>query len=107
MLFRSDLVLPAASFAEKDGTFTNCERRVQRIYKAFEISQEIKPDWLIFSEVSARLGGGAPFFSPRDILRAIAAQVPVYANINLKSLGDEGIRWEYAVEAPAPNLVVD
>lgn len=101
----ADLVLPAASFAEKDGTFTNCERRVQRIFKAFEISQEIKPDWLIFSEVSARLGSGAPYFTSRDILRAIAVQVPAYANINPKSLGDAGVRWEYASEAPAPDVV--
>jgi NADH-quinone oxidoreductase subunit G len=102
---KADLVLPAASFAEKDGTFTNCERRVQRIYKAFEISQDIKPDWLIFSEVSARLGGGAPYFSPRDILKAIAASVPAYSAITPKSLGEEGVCWEYAEAAPAPSVV--
>jgi len=91
----ADLVLPAASFAEKDGTFTNCERRVQRIHKAFDISLDIKPDWLIFSEVSARLGAGSPYFSARDVFRAITAQVPAYAEMSLKNLGDEGIRWEY------------
>ncbi|GDX40529.1 NADH-quinone oxidoreductase [Armatimonadota bacterium] len=90
----ADLVLPAASFVEKDGTFTNCERRVQRIYKAFDISLEIKPDWLIFSEIAARLGG-TPYFSARDILRDISAQVPAYEGITPKSLGDEGVRWEY------------
>jgi predicted molibdopterin-dependent oxidoreductase YjgC len=90
----ADLVLPAASVAEKDGTYTNCERRVQRIYKAFDISPDIKPDWLIFTEVAALLGG-TPYFSARDILRDIAASVPMYSGITFKSLGETGVRWEY------------
>lgn len=94
----ADLVLPAASVAEKDGTYTSCERRVQRIHKAFDISPDIKPDWLIFTEVAAMLGG-TPYFSPRDILRDIAATVPMYSGISFKSLGDVGVRWEY----PASN----
>ena len=89
----ADLVLPAASVAEKDGTYTNCERRVQRIYKAFDISPDIKPDWLIFSEIAAQMGSGTPFFSARDILRDIAATVPLYAGMTPKSLGEGGIRY--------------
>ncbi len=91
----ADLILPAASVAEKDGTYTNCERRVQRIYKAFEISPDIKPDWLIFSEIAAQMGGGTPFFSARDILRDIAANVPLYAGMTPKALGESGLRWNY------------
>ena len=104
----ADLVLPAASVAEKDGTYTNCERRVQRIYKAFDISPDIKPDWLIFTEVATRLAGGAPYFSARDILREIAANVPTYAGITPKSLGEgkaEGIRWNYSAPAPLYTVV--
>lgn len=93
---RADLVLPAASFAEKDGTFTNCERRVQRIYKAFEISPDVKPDWLIFTEIAAQMGGGSPYFTARDVLRDIAATVPMYAGINPRTLGEFGVRWEYS-----------
>ena len=89
----ADLVLPAASVAEKDGTYTNCERRVQRIYKAFDISPDIKPDWLIFSEIAAQMGSGTPFFSARDILRDIAANVPLYAGLTPKSLGEGGVRY--------------
>jgi NADH-quinone oxidoreductase subunit G len=89
------LVLPAASVAEKDGTYTNCERRVQRIYKAFDISPEIKPDWLIFSEVATQLAGVSPYFSARDILREIAATVPIYAGMTPKAVGDGGVRWSY------------
>jgi predicted molibdopterin-dependent oxidoreductase YjgC len=99
------LVLPAASVAEKDGTYTNCERRVQRIYKAFDISTEIKPDWLIFNEVATQLAGGAPYFSARDILREIAANVAPYAGITPKSVSDGGVRWSYPEGgAPAPSI---
>jgi NADH-quinone oxidoreductase subunit G len=98
----ADLVLPAASVAEKDGTYTNCERRVQRIYKAFDISPNIKADWLIFTETATRLAGGAPYFSARDILRDIAASVPLYQGITPRSLGENGVRWHYANSAAKP-----
>lgn len=91
----ADVVLPIATFAEKDGTFTSCERRVQRIYKAFELSPDIKPAWLVFTEVASLLGGMLPYFSARDILKDIAAKVPQYAGITPKSLGEAGIRWNY------------
>ena len=91
----ADLILPAASVAEKDGTYTNCERRVQRIFKAFDISPNIKPDWLIFSEVATQIAGITPYFSARDILRDIAASVPAYSGITPKSLGENGVRWQY------------
>jgi NADH-quinone oxidoreductase subunit G len=96
----ADLVLPIASVAEKDGTYTNCERRVQRIYRAFDLSADIKPDWLIFTEVAAQLGGEAGYFSARDILRDIAAKVPLYAGITPKSLGESGVRWTYPEAEP-------
>jgi NADH-quinone oxidoreductase subunit G len=96
---RATLVLPAASMAEKDGTYTNCERRVQQIHRAFEISPDVKPDWLIFAETGMALGGGTPAFSARDILREIAASVPIYAGMTPKSLGDGGLRWSYPESA--------
>jgi predicted molibdopterin-dependent oxidoreductase YjgC len=101
------LVLPVSSFAEKDGTFTSCERRVQRIYKAFDISPDVKPGWLVFTETAAVLGKGrSPYFSARDILRDIAARVPLYAGITPKSLGEGGVRWNYPEgSAPALKLV--
>src|SRR5579884_71482 len=96
----ADLVLPVASVAEKDGTYTNCERRIQRIYKAFDLAPDIKPDWLVFSEVAAQLGGGTPYFSARDVLRDIAAAVPMYGQVNLAALGESGVRWRYPHETP-------
>jgi NADH-quinone oxidoreductase subunit G len=102
----ADVVLPVQSVAERDGTFTNVERRVQRFWRAFEISPDIRPDWLVFAEIGAKLGGNPPYFSARDILRDVAAQVPIYRNMTHKALGDQGIRWEYPPsERPAPSLV--
>ncbi len=102
----ADLVLPTASVAEKDGTYTNCERRVQRIYRAFDLSADIKPDWLIFTEVAAQMGGEANYFSARDILQDIAAKVPMYAGITPKTLGEAGVRWSYPVTSPTAAKLV-
>lgn len=88
----ADLILPAASFAEKDGTFTNCEGRVQRIYKAFDILGDVKPDWLIFTEIASQMGTNFPYFSARDITLDLSKSVPSFTGITPKSLGDSGIR---------------
>jgi NADH-quinone oxidoreductase subunit G len=96
----ADLVLPVASVAEKDGTYTNCERRVQRIYKAFDLSPDIKPDWLVFTEVAALLNRTVPYFSARDILRDIAANVPIYSGLTPQRLGESGARWSYPEKTP-------
>lgn len=69
---------------------------MQRLYKAFDLSPEIKPDWLIFNEVVTQLAGGAPYFSARDILREIAANVKPYAAITPKSVSEDGVRWHYS-----------
>jgi formate dehydrogenase alpha subunit len=57
----ADVVLPAASFAEKDGTFTNTERRVQRVRKAFDPPGQARPDWEIILEVARELGHPWPY----------------------------------------------
>jgi NADH-quinone oxidoreductase subunit G len=91
----ADVVLPIQSAAERDGTFTNVERRVQRFFKAFEIAREIRPDWTAFAEIAAKMGFILPYFSARDILRDIAAHVPIYQHCTPRELGDQGVRWEY------------
>ena len=85
------LVLPAASMAEKDGTYTNCEGRVQKIHEAFSIGRNVKPDWLIFAETAARLTDTPPFFNVSDVMKAIAVEAPIYAGITYKTLGEEGV----------------
>ncbi len=68
---RADVFLPACSFIEKDGSFTNIEGRVQKFKKAIEPRGQSKPDWQIVSELMARLGKPVPYFSPRDVAREI------------------------------------
>ncbi len=85
------LVLPAASMAEKDGCYTNCEGRVQRLHRAFAPLGECKPDWLVFSEVAALLGAEGGPVSARDITCMIASEVPTYAGMLPAALGHAGL----------------
>jgi len=79
----ADVVLPAASSAEKSGTFTNVERRLQQLGKAEEPIGESRPDWEIIQEISKRMGGAMHYASARDILNEIRAVVPLYADLGI------------------------
>ncbi len=92
------VVLPAASFAEKDGTFTNTERRVQRVRKAIESIGQSKPDWWIICEVAKRMDGkGFEFSHPSEIMDEIANLSPIYGGIGYSRLENDGLQW------PCPN----
>ena len=71
----ADVFLPACSFIEKDGSFTNIEGRVQKFKKAVEPRGQSKPDWQIVAEMMSRLGKPVPYFSPRDVAREIAKAI--------------------------------
>ncbi len=90
----ADVVLPAASFAEKDGTFTNTERRIQRVRKAIEPVGEAAPDWWITCEIARRMGfAGFEFSHPREIMAEIAAVNPSYAGVRYERLEAGGLQW--------------
>ena len=98
----ADVVLPATSFAEKDGTFTNSERRVQRIRKAVEPIGQSRPDWKIFSELGQRLnqrlgldlGHEFAYDHPSEIWDEMASLTPSIAGISYERLDQEGgIQW--------------
>ncbi|HEY55998.1 MAG TPA: formate dehydrogenase subunit alpha, partial [Dehalococcoidia bacterium] len=90
----ADVVLPGASFAEKDGTFTNTERRVQRIRKAIELVGDSRPDWLITCQIAKRLGGrGFDFTHPGEIMEEISALTPIYGGISYERLEAGGLQW--------------
>jgi len=90
----ADVVLPATTFAEKDGTFTNTERRVQRIRKAIEPIGTSHPDWWITSEIAKRLGGsGFDFSHPGEIMEEIASLTPSYGGISYARLENGGLQW--------------
>jgi predicted molibdopterin-dependent oxidoreductase YjgC len=89
----ADVVLPAASVAEKEGTFTNTEGRVQRFWKAFNSpSPEVKPDLNIFAELAVYLGKPIPVFSAEQVMEEIAKVVPAYASCCYEVLPAEGCR---------------
>jgi formate dehydrogenase alpha subunit len=93
------VVLPAASFAEKDGTFVNSERRVQRIRKAIEPIGESKPDWQILCELSQRLGYAMTYQGPEEIFEEIRRLVPIYAGISYRRLEEQyGLQWPCPTE---------
>ena len=97
----ADVVLPVQSVAERDGTYTNVERRVQRFWRAFEISPMIRADWVVFAQIGAQMGGGPPYSSAGDILRDINRNVELYRECTPENIGDQGYRWTYPGEKPS------
>jgi len=90
----ADVVLPAACYAEKDGTFTNTERRVQRVRKAVEAPGECRADWEIICEVARRLGAeGFQYKSPEEIFEEIRQVTPIYRGITYQRIEKVGIQW--------------
>jgi formate dehydrogenase alpha subunit len=88
------VVLPAVTFAEKDGTFTNTERRVQRVRKALEPIGDSRPDWWITGELARRLGAkGFDFQEPAGIFKEIAGLTPSYGGISYKRLEEGTLQW--------------
>jgi predicted molibdopterin-dependent oxidoreductase YjgC len=96
----ADVVLPAASFAEKDGTFTNTERRVQLLHKAVPAPGEAREDWRIIAELARRMGAGDAwsYGGSGEIMSEIRALTPSYAGITHERLEDGGLCW------PCPDL---
>ena len=90
----ADVVLPAATFAEKDGTFTNTERRVQRVRQAIEPVGDSKPDWWIICELAKRMGAkGFDFADPAEIMEEIASLTPSYGGISYDRVDGDGLQW--------------
>ena len=88
------VVLPAVSFAEKDGTFTNTERRVQRVRKAIEPIGDSHPDWWIICQIAKRLeAGGFDYSHPFDIMEEIRYLTPSYGGISYQRLENGGLQW--------------
>ncbi len=90
----ANIVLPAASFAEKEGTFTNFEGRVNRVRKAIEPIGESLPDWEIILRLANKMGYPSPFSSLQDVISEIEELVPSYEAYADSERQDELDRWE-------------
>lgn len=95
----ADVVLPAAPSPEKDGTFVNTERRIQRFYKVFEPLGDAKPDWQIFQELANRLGANWNYTHPGEIMAEAASLAPLFAGVSYERL--EG--WDSQIWPVAPD----
>jgi formate dehydrogenase alpha subunit len=90
----ADVVLPASSFAEKDGTFSSTDRTVQRVRKAIEPIAGCREDWKIIGEIGRLMGyEGLIYRSPEEIMKEIAAVTPAYGGISYERLEERGIPW--------------
>lgn len=88
----ADVVLPASSFAEKDGTYTSSYRLVQRVRKIIDPVGESRPDWKILCELGRRMGCAMNYASPGEIMEEIASLTPSYGGISYDRLEDGGLR---------------
>lgn len=93
----ADVVFPAACFAEKDGTFTNTERRVQRVRKAIDPPGEARPDWQIFCDLATSMGYPLSYNSAEEIFEEIKSLTPSYAGMSYARIEGKGLAW------PCPN----
>ncbi|MGV8175653.1 MAG: molybdopterin oxidoreductase family protein, partial [Methanothrix sp.] len=88
----ADVILPAASFAECDGTFTNGERRIQRVSKAIPAicGQE---NWQTICQIARKMGYHMSYSHPSEIMDEISSLAPMFAGVSFERLGSNGLQW--------------
>ncbi len=90
----ADVVLPASPSVEKEGTFTNTERRLQRLYEVFEPLGDSRPDWRIIQDVARSLGAAWNYDHPSEIMDEAAALTPLFAGVTYDRLeGFSSLQW--------------
>ncbi len=89
----ADVVLPATCFAEKDGTFTNSERRVQRVRKAVDAPGQARPDWQIICDVSTAMGYPMRYESASEVFDEMCSLTPSYGGMSFERIDKVGLQW--------------
>jgi NADH-quinone oxidoreductase subunit G len=84
------IVLPAAAWPEKDGTFTNFAGRVQRLEKAVEPLGDARPEWLILKRLGKALGASVPYLEAGDVFETLSRAVPAFHGLSYESIGNSG-----------------
>ena len=106
--YMADVVLPSVTFAEKEGSFSNMGRLVQKVNKAIEPLGNAKADWQIISDLAEKMGFVFNYSHPGEIMEEINELVPMYSEVSYKDLGVKGIKLANNVErksSPAFNIV--
>ncbi|MFS0787843.1 formate dehydrogenase subunit alpha [Shouchella sp. 1P09AA] len=90
----ADVILPASPSLEKEGTFTNTERRFQRLYQVLEPLGDSKPDWVIIQEIAKRMGANWSYTHPSEIMDEAASLTPLFAGVSYDRLeGYNSLQW--------------
>jgi formate dehydrogenase alpha subunit len=89
----ADVVLPAASFAEKEGTVVNTERRIQRVRQGLKPLGDCRPDWQIICSLSEKMGVHMDYKDPEEIMEEISEVTPSYAGIHYERLEKTSLCW--------------
>jgi formate dehydrogenase major subunit len=102
----ADVVLPACPSLEKEGTFTNTERRIQRIYEAMPPLGESKPDWVILQLIANRMGGNWKYTHPSQIMDEVARLTPLFAGVSYDKLeGFDSQQWPVHADGTSTPLL--
>ncbi|NOZ55499.1 MAG: molybdopterin-dependent oxidoreductase, partial [Calditrichaeota bacterium] len=104
---KADVVLPAAAFAEKDGTFTSTDRRVQRVRKAVEPPEHARADWVILLDLLEAFDVKEKAKKPEDVFEEMTALMPIYQGLDWDEIGHTpgGMQWQASVPEN-PTLLV-
>ncbi len=90
----ADVVLPASPSLEKEGTFTNTERRIQRLYQVFEPLEGSRPDWIIIQDIANRMGAKWNYKHPSEIMDEVTRLTPILSGVSYERLeGYKSLQW--------------
>nr|NNM90730.1 formate dehydrogenase subunit alpha [Bacilli bacterium] len=105
----ADVIFPAAPSLEKEGTFSNTERRIQRLYQVLPTKGDSKPDWWIITQVAKYLGANWTYTKPQEILEEMASLTPLFAGVSYERLeGYRSLQWPVAQDGTDnPRLYFD
>ncbi|WP_099157873.1 formate dehydrogenase subunit alpha [Virgibacillus ndiopensis] len=105
----ADVILPAVPSLEKEGTFTNTERRIQRLYQSLDPVGESKADWKIIMEIANKMGYDWNYQHPSEIMEESASLAPLFAGVNYDLLMNyNSLQWPVAADGTdTPLLYVD
>jgi NADH-quinone oxidoreductase subunit G len=91
---QADVVFPAEIYAEKEGTVTHPDGRLQRVRQALGHAGEVRPGWHVLAELCERAGAGLGVLGSAEVTALIAERVPIYTGLTLDAIGGLGVRWQ-------------
>jgi NADH-quinone oxidoreductase subunit G len=89
----ANIVLPAETHAEKEGTVTHPEGRLQRLRPNVPLPENVRPGWWALTEILAATGAAAPYSTPEEVFSALCGEVPFYGPTAYEEIGGRGLRW--------------